>query len=104
MCSTPPATTTSYAPNAMPLEVVVTAVILHTIGVWTDFVNPQIVLGPASGFYTITTSVYAAIGRYSTDFTVVYPNLLIAVVPVLIFFVIMQRNIVSGLTSGATKG
>ena len=83
---------------------VVTAVILHTIGVWTDFVNPQIVLGPASGVYTITTSVYAAIGRYSTDFTVVYPNLLIAVAPVLVFFVFMQRNIVSGLTSGATKG
>jgi raffinose/stachyose/melibiose transport system permease protein len=83
---------------------VVTAVILNTIGVWTDFVNPQIILGPGSSLYTVTTSVYAAIGHYSTDYTVVYPNLLIAVVPVLAFFVIMQRNIVSGLTTGATKG
>jgi raffinose/stachyose/melibiose transport system permease protein len=83
---------------------VVTALILNTIGVWTDFVNPQIILGPASSLYTVTTSVYAAIGKYSTNFTVVYPNLLIAVVPVLVFFVIMQRNIVSGLTTGATKG
>jgi raffinose/stachyose/melibiose transport system permease protein len=83
---------------------VVTAVILHTIGVWTDFVNPQILLGPSSGIYTVTTSVYAAIGHYSTDFTVVYPNLLMAVVPVLVFFVLLQRNIVGGLASGATKG
>jgi len=83
---------------------VATAVVLHTIGVWTDFVNPQIILGPASGLYTVTTSVYAAIGKYSTDFTVVYPNLLVAVVPVLAFFVFLQRNIVSGLTTGATKG
>jgi raffinose/stachyose/melibiose transport system permease protein len=83
---------------------VVTAVILHTIGVWTDFVNPQIILGPGSSLYTVTTSVYAAIGHYSTDYTVVYPNLLVAVVPVLAFFVILQRNIVSGLTTGATKG
>ncbi|GGK93811.1 transporter [Sphaerisporangium melleum] len=82
---------------------VATAVILHTIGVWTDFVNPQIILGPGSSLYTVTTSVYAAIGRYSTDFTVVYPNLLMAVVPVLVFFVLLQRNIVSGLTSGAVK-
>lgn len=83
---------------------VATAVILNTIGVWTDFVNPQLILGPASGYYTVTTSVYAAISKYSTDYTVVYPNLLIAVAPVLIFFVLMQRHIVSGLTSGATKG
>ena len=83
---------------------VATAVILHTIGVWTDFVNPQIILGPGSSLHTVTTSVYAAIGRYSTDFTDVYPNLLMAVVPVLVFFVILQRNIVAGLTAGATKG
>ncbi|MEV6608949.1 carbohydrate ABC transporter permease [Kutzneria sp. NPDC051319] len=83
---------------------VVTAIVLHTIGVWTDFVNPQIILGPASSLYTVTTSVYAAIGKYSTDFTVVYPNLLVAVVPVMAFFVFLQRNIVSGLTTGATKG
>jgi raffinose/stachyose/melibiose transport system permease protein len=84
--------------------VVITAIILNTIGVWTDFVNPQIILGPGSSLYTVTTSVYAAIGQYSTNYTVVYPNLLIAVVPVLVFFIIMQRNIVSGLTTGATKG
>jgi raffinose/stachyose/melibiose transport system permease protein len=83
---------------------VATAVILHTIGVWTDFVNPQIILGPSSGLYTVTTGVYASIAHYSTDFTVVYPNLLIAVVPVLVFFVLMQRHIVGGLTAGATKG
>ncbi|XVV16252.1 carbohydrate ABC transporter permease [Actinoplanes sp. CA-131856] len=83
---------------------VATAVVLHTIGVWTDFVNPQIILGPGSSLHTVTTSVYAAIGRYSTDFTVVYPNLLMAVAPVLVFFVFLQRNIVSGLTAGATKG
>jgi raffinose/stachyose/melibiose transport system permease protein len=82
---------------------VVTAVILHTIGVWTDFVNPQIILGPGSSLYTVTTSVYAAIGQYSTNFSVVYPNLLMAVIPVLAFFVILQRHIVSGLTSGAVK-
>ncbi|GAA1327657.1 carbohydrate ABC transporter permease [Streptomyces sanglieri] len=84
--------------------VVVTAIVLHTIGVWTDFVNPQIVLGPASGLYTVMTGVYSAIGLHTTDLSVVYPTLLLAIAPVLIFFVIMQRKIVGGLTAGATKG
>ncbi|MFJ1847201.1 MULTISPECIES: carbohydrate ABC transporter permease [unclassified Streptomyces] len=84
--------------------VVVTAVVLHTIGVWTDFVNPQIVLGPTSGLYTVMTGVYSAIGLHTTDLSVVYPTLLLAIAPVLVFFVIMQRKIVGGLTAGATKG
>lgn len=83
---------------------VATAAILNTIGVWGDFVNPRIILGPASDLYTVTTGIYFAISRYSTDFTVVYPNLLLAIAPILVFFVAMQRYIVSGLTAGAVKG
>ncbi|MEU3982403.1 carbohydrate ABC transporter permease [Streptomyces sp. NPDC026672] len=84
--------------------VVATAVILHSLNVWNDFANPQIILGPGSGLYTVTTGVYAAVGKYSTHYAVVFPNLLLAVLPALAFFVIMQRHIISGLTTGATKG
>lgn len=84
--------------------VVATSVILQTIMVWSDFVNPQIILGPGSGIYTVTTGVYAAISKYSTDFTLVYPNLLLATVPIIAFFVLLQRQIIGGLTSGAIKG
>ncbi|MGZ0712292.1 carbohydrate ABC transporter permease (plasmid) [Coraliomargarita sp. W4R53] len=83
--------------------VVATAVILHTIGVWSDFVNPHIILGPSSGIYTVTSGIYLAISEYSTDYTLVYPNLLLAVVPMLVFFIVMQRKIVGGLTAGAIK-
>jgi ABC-type sugar transport system, permease component len=83
---------------------VATVVILNSLGVWNDFVNPQTILGPASGHYTITTGLYAAIGRYFTDYTVVFPDLLLIVGPVLIFFLALQRFIIGGLVSGATKG
>jgi raffinose/stachyose/melibiose transport system permease protein len=83
---------------------IATAIVLHSIGVWSDFVHPQMILGPASGIYTVTTGVYAAIGQYTSDYTLVYPNLLLAVAPILIFFIFMQRKIVGGLTSGALKG
>ena len=49
--------------------VVATAVVLNSIGVWNDFVSPQIILGPSSGIYTVTTGVYAAVGQFSTDYT-----------------------------------
>ena len=83
---------------------VVTMIILNTFSVWNDFVNPQIILGPASGLYTVTTGIYAAVGQYSTDYTVVFPTLLLAILPILAVFIVLQRHIVSGLTAGATKG
>jgi raffinose/stachyose/melibiose transport system permease protein len=84
--------------------VVATAVILNTVAVWSDFVTPQIILGPGSGLYTVTTGVYAAVSKYSTDFTVAYPNMLLAAAPAIVFYVLLQRHIIGGLTSGAVKG
>lgn len=83
---------------------VATAVILNSVGIWSDFVNPQIILGPGSGLYTVTTGVYAAVSRYSTDYTVVYSNMLLAAAPVIVFYIVLQRQIIGGLTAGATKG
>ncbi|MFD6534371.1 carbohydrate ABC transporter permease [Streptomyces sp. NPDC060184] len=83
---------------------VVTVLILNSIGIWNDFISPQILLSPSSGHYTVTTAIYAGISQYSTDLTKVFPNLLLAVAPVIIFFVYMQRHIISGLTVGAVKG
>ncbi|HEX4443324.1 MAG TPA: carbohydrate ABC transporter permease [Galbitalea sp.] len=84
--------------------VVATTVILNAVGVWGDFVDPQFLLGPSSGIYTVTTGIYAAISRLSTDYTTVYPNMLLAAAPVIIFYVFMQKRIIGGLTSGAIKG
>lgn len=83
---------------------VVTVLILNSIGIWNDFISPQILLSPSSGHYTVTTAVYAGISQYSTDLTKVFPNLLLAIAPVVIFFIYMQRHIISGLTVGAVKG
>lgn len=82
--------------------IVATVVILTGMGVWNDFVDPQIILGPL-GPRTVTTGVYAAVGKYITDYTTVFPDLLLALAPALVFFILMQRNIISGLTAGATK-
>jgi raffinose/stachyose/melibiose transport system permease protein len=90
--------------EAAALDVVATVVVLNSIGVWNDFVSPQIILGGGSGIYTVTTGVYAAVGEFSTDYTVVFPTLLLAIAPIVVFFVIMQRHIIGGLVAGATKG
>ncbi|MBK1783839.1 carbohydrate ABC transporter permease [Prauserella cavernicola] len=84
--------------------IIATVFILNSLSVWNDFASPQMILGPGSGIYTVTTGVYAAVGQYSTDYTKVFPTLLLAVIPILAIFIVMQRHVMSGLAAGAVKG
>lgn len=84
--------------------IIATVFILNSLSVWNDFASPQMILGPGSDVYTVTTGVYAAVGQYSTDYTKVFPTLLLAVIPILVIFIVMQRHIMSGLAAGAVKG
>ena len=82
---------------------VATASVLTALWTWNDFINPSIILGPTSTQYTVTTGIYTAVGQYLTNYTVVYPNILLTVGPVLILFLVAQRFIVGGLMEGVTK-
>jgi len=84
--------------------IVATAFVLNALSAWNDFVSPQLILGPGSQHKTITTGVYAAVSSYSTNYEVVFPTLLLAITPILVIFVVMQRFIMSGLATGAVKG
>ena len=77
--------------------------IFISVWVWNDFVNPLILLGPATGT-TIMTGLYRTLGQYTSDFGTTFAYMFVASLPVLILFLALQRSFVSGLTSGATKG
>ncbi|MEJ3654360.1 carbohydrate ABC transporter permease [Actinomycetes bacterium KLBMP 9759] len=73
------------------------------VWIWNDFLNPLIILGPGKGT-TITTGIYRAIGQYQADFGQVFALMFMATLPVLIFYLLLQKDFVKGLTGGATKG
>lgn len=82
----------------------VTVIILNAVFSWNDFVDPLTILGPTSNNHTVTSAIYEAIGQYNTNYTAVFPDVLLAVAPAVIFFLFMQRRFISGLLAGATKG
>jgi raffinose/stachyose/melibiose transport system permease protein len=88
-----------------PLLRPATASVLIFLGVWiwNDFLDPLIILGPGQGT-TITTGIYRSIGQYQADFGSVFALMFLATLPVLIFYLLLQRHFVKGLTGGATKG
>lgn len=81
---------------------IASVVIFVSLWTWNDFVNPLIILG-SSKYYTITIGVYKAIGQYVQKWEDVFAIVFMAILPVAIFYLFMQRRFVSGLTAGAIK-
>jgi raffinose/stachyose/melibiose transport system permease protein len=72
------------------------------VWIWSDFLNPLIILGPTSGT-TVTVGVYRSIGEHSSDLGSLFGFMFLASLPVLILFLAFQRHFVKGLTGGAGK-
>lgn len=77
--------------------------IFVAVWVWNDFVNPLILLGPATGT-TVMTGLYRTIGQYTADYGTTFAYMFVASLPLLVLFLALQQRFVSGLTAGATKG
>ena len=82
---------------------VATVGIINAMAYWNDYLLPSLVLTKKS-LYTIPIATQAFYGTYSTDLGLVMAALLLAMLPILILYVFLQRYIVEGVASGAVKG
>ncbi|MCE3203738.1 carbohydrate ABC transporter permease [Paenibacillus sonchi] len=80
-----------------------TIAILHSLWIWNDFLLPYIVLGQKSN-QTIPLASYVYFGEYMNEWHLALAALTMAVIPVIAFFLLMQRYIIQGITAGAVKG
>lgn len=79
--------------------VVATIVILQGISIWNDFLAPLLFLS-GSGYQTVTVSVFSFVGEYTANWNLVFAGLLIAILPLLIAYFLLQRHIVEGFEGG----
>jgi raffinose/stachyose/melibiose transport system permease protein len=94
-----------YARIMMPLSIPVlaTVAIFQTIGLWNDFLVAETFLSSSSK-YTIVLQVYNSVGQFTTDWPSFMTLTTISLIPMVVFFIIMQRKIMGGLVSGSVKG
>ncbi len=81
---------------------IATVAIIDAMGFWNDYLLPSLVLSKKE-LYTIPIATQVFYGTYSTDIGLVMAALLLAMLPILILYVLLQRYIVEGVTSGAVK-
>lgn len=89
-------------PMLKPTEI--TVAILNTMWIWNDYLLPYLVLG--SDKKTIPVAIQLAMqGAYgSTDYGGFMAMLVLAIVPIIIFYIFCQKYIIKGVVAGAVKG
>ena len=83
---------------------VATTFIWVVLKIWNDFLFPLYILAGETNKYTMILSLYFFRGLFYTAWNLVFADLILVSIPVIIAFVVAQRNIVQGLTAGALKG
>jgi raffinose/stachyose/melibiose transport system permease protein len=90
---------------ALPLirPILVTVGVFQTMWVWNDFITPNVFINSPEK-QTLVLQVYTAVGQFTTDWPAFMTLSVIVLIPMVVFFIFAQRQIVSGLVGGAVKG
>jgi len=87
-------------PNLKP--VMVTVLILDVLWIWNDYLLPSMVLLSPS-LRTLPLSTYGFFTTYSVDYAPLMAGLVLTITPVIILYLLCQRQIIHGVVQGAIK-
>jgi raffinose/stachyose/melibiose transport system permease protein len=83
--------------------VTITVILTTSVAIYNDFVNPLYFL-PGSDNATVQLTLYNFQSQFNTQWNLLFMDVLLITVPALIMFMIFNRKIVAGLSTGAVKG
>jgi raffinose/stachyose/melibiose transport system permease protein len=83
--------------------VTITVIVTASVAIYNDFVNPLYFL-PGSDNATVQLTLFNFQSQFNTQWNLLFMDVLLITVPALIVFIIFNRRIVAGLTTGAVKG
>jgi raffinose/stachyose/melibiose transport system permease protein len=86
------------------LPITATTAILNTLWMWNDFLLPLLMLTDSSK-YTILLSTNMLFGEYgNNDWPAILSTLVMAMLPVIVVYLLLQKYIMNGISEGAIKG
>ena len=84
--------------------IAVTVIILNALWIWNDYLLPVLVIGANKDLTTIPLAITRFFGQYTKQWDMALAGLTIATVPIVTFFLFLQKHIVEGITAGSIKG
>lgn len=78
-------------------------IILSFLGTWNNFIGPQLIMQSAER-QPLAVAMNNLRGVYGTDYGLVMAGTVVSIAPIMVLFLLLQKEFISGLTAGAVKG
>ena len=83
--------------------ILATVAVLNALWVWGEFLVAFLVYGNGKPM-TLPLSQRYFFGTYTNQWNLILANFLISSIPIIIFYIVMQKHIIKGIAAGAVKG
>ena len=84
-------------------SVIMTVIILQSVFIYNDFQNPLYFL-PGTQNATVQLTLFNFKSQFTTQYNLLFANILLVTIPTLIMFIFFNRKIVEGMAAGSVKG
>ena len=85
-------------------NVTITVIVLDVMWIWNDFLLPLLMVNSSAKTKTLVLSAYTFVGQFNTQWQYAMASMVLAIVPSIIVFVLLQKYIIEGVVAGAVKG
>lgn len=82
---------------------IVTVIVVSSVGIYNDFANPLYFL-PGQQNVTAQLTLYNFMSQFTTQWNLLFADVIVITIVPLIMFLLFQRQIVAGMAAGAVKG
>lgn len=83
--------------------ITVSVVVLNVMWMWNDFLLPLLVLGGEKKAMTLQLGAYNFFGQYKIEWNYAMAAVFLTIIPAVILYLLLQKQIIKGMVSGAVK-
>ncbi len=81
--------------------ILATVAVLNALWIWNDYLLPYLILARPA---TIPLSQMYFYGQYNQQWNLIMAGFVVSTLPVVVFFLCMQKHVINGIAAGAVKG
>ena len=83
--------------------VTVSVIVINAMWMWNDFLLPLLILSGSKTSYTLQLAAYNFFGMYKIEWNNAMAGVLLTIIPAIVFYLALQKHIISGMVAGAVK-
>ncbi|MBA9088122.1 raffinose/stachyose/melibiose transport system permease protein [Fontibacillus solani] len=80
-----------------------TVIIINAFWIWNDFLLPLLILNKSETLWTLPLFQYNFKSQYTFDYNLAFASFVLTIIPIMVVYIIFQKQIIAGLTGGAVK-